>query len=186
MAAPSVPSGARAGDIIAIGSDSFWSELAASFSARDRRFGHVGVLVDNGGERFVVDAGAMGLSGHAGVTVRPLASFLAGAERAVVFRPMLPPAQQQRFLSLLMQDARRHLAFDEAFDLATDDAVYCTELIWRALSGAVGDDAVPAKSRIAGRDVITVEDLLSAPLLCPLAMDEGPSLCATITEGAAP
>jgi hypothetical protein len=38
--------------------------------------------------------------------------------------------------------------------------VYCTELVWRALRDALGEDPLPDKPRVNGRPAVLVENLL--------------------------
>lgn len=189
---PAAIAALRPGDVVATGSGAFWSELAASFSETDTRFGHVGVIVEHEDGLMVLDAGAMTPEGHAGVSLRPLAGLIDAANHVAVYRLRADGAVHAGFLRAVTDAASRGLPFDDAFSLDTPDALYCTELLWRALGEALGGDPVPEKTRIAGRVVITVEDLLRAPALCRMAAwgPDGPlvppppgSLCPRTSQG---
>lgn len=46
---------------------------------------------------------------------------------------------------------RSAVPFDAAFSLESDDALYCTELIWRIYTAATGRDLTPSKHHILGK-----------------------------------
>ncbi|MEQ1931069.1 MAG: hypothetical protein ABL957_11160, partial [Parvularculaceae bacterium] len=55
--------------------------------------------------------------------------------------------------------------FDSDFSLDSADRLYCTELVWRALSAGLGADAVPDKSERQGRIYVALDDLQKSPKL---------------------
>ena len=62
-------------------------------------------------------------------------------------------------------DLARGAPFDAAFSLDTEEALYCTELVWRALTAAAGEDAAPRKTERVGRLFVAIDDLQASPLL---------------------
>lgn len=160
---------ARPGDVLFKSGGGMWGVLAAEFSTRDRTYGHVGVVARGAGGGFVViHAGGDPASRQGRVMASPFDEFLGASTRAGLYRPRLDEPQITAFLAAAAAEADRRTPFDTAFSLDSDDAVYCTELVWRALSAASGTDAVPGKSARSGRTYIALDDLQSSPVLAPV------------------
>ena len=154
----------EAGDVLFLEADGLWGDLARSFSDPGSPYGHVIVVVSVAAGRIeVIDAGGPLPAQGAGVGRRSLDRALKGGRAVTVYRPDLTPQERQRFLAALL--AKEGLPFDRAFSLETEGALYCTELVWRALSEALGADAVPDKTDFAGEIAITLSDLAEAPVL---------------------
>lgn len=148
----------REGDVVLIGVDgAFWAEMASGFSRPDRRNGHAGIVVRGAdGALGVVHAGGSPVEGAAKVRWVNLTEFTAEADRVDILRP--------RDAKLAMRSAAvaagyQGLSFDSDFTLDTPDRLYCTELIWRAMSAAKGADIVPQKTRVLEKAYITLEAL---------------------------
>ena len=104
--------------------------------------------------------------GRTGMVRRvPLAAFAdpADADRVVAYRLDEAPGVLISMVASARRYAAQRVPFDDAFDLASPDAVYCTELVWRALAEA-GERLVPRLTRIdapvVGGTYMTPEDLL--------------------------
>jgi uncharacterized protein YycO len=116
------------------------------------RYSHVGLVVQTQGDTLVVHA-TPGPHGEppAPVRVEPLSVFLApdhAVQAAVVRAPASHARRAAQVARTYATDAR---VFDDAFDLATADQLYCTELVWRAyrtagldlIDGALDTVALP-------------------------------------------
>lgn len=148
----------REGDVVLIGVDgAFWAEMASGFSRPDRRNGHGGVVVRGvGGALGVVHADGSPVEGAAKVRWVSVAAFTAEADRVDILRPR-DAALAAR--SAAIARSYQGLRFDADFTLDTPDRLYCTELIWRALSAANGADIVPEKTRVLEKSYITLAAL---------------------------
>jgi len=154
------------GDIVFIGGTGGWADIGAQLSKTDKRYGHVGIAIEDEGALMIVHASGAPATGGT-VTTTPYAAFIAHSAQVGIYR-----ADHDRLTAGITENAAKAasdaLPFDDAFSLETADAVYCTELVWRALSEAMGKDAVPQKSKILGQDAITLEDLQLSPHLRPV------------------
>ena len=157
---------AQEGDVIFIGDDGGWAFLGAAVSKTDKRYGHVGVVMVGADGLDVIDAGGHPFAPEATVERQPIADFLKPAERLGLYRPTLKPADLKTYLAALT--AADGTLFDHKFSLETEDRVYCTEYVWRALSAALGTDSVPSKTEWNGKLVISLEDLQTSPHLTPV------------------
>jgi uncharacterized protein YycO len=155
----------RSGDIVFLSAPGvFWADAASRWSDPVYRHGHVGVVEVRGGEVFVVHAKGDPTRSRARVTREPLALFLADARAVSVFRPT--SARAAAVAAQVAEDhARRRTPFDGQFSLASADRLYCTELVWRALSAGYGRDVVPVKTAPFGHVAVRLSDLEHAPVL---------------------
>ncbi|MEO9970817.1 MAG: YiiX/YebB-like N1pC/P60 family cysteine hydrolase [Hyphomonadaceae bacterium] len=153
------------GDIIFRGKDRSWGDLGAQLSDRDKRFGHVGVIVGQPDNWAVIDAIGNPLDSEGSVRRRALSEFLSPATRASVYRPHLSGDQLDKFLMSIRQHEVAATPFDRFYDLGDQSALYCTELIWLALKAATGEDQIPEQTLFRNRRVIAIDDLQYAPLM---------------------
>jgi hypothetical protein len=158
----------HAGDVVLIGVDgAFWAEMASRFSRPDRRNGHAGIVTRGAvGALGVVHAGGSPVQGAAKVRWVSLAEFTREADRVEVLRPR---DAKLALRSAAIAAGYQGLTFDSDFTLDSADRLYCTELIWRAMSAANGADIVPEKTRVLEKAYITLEALEDNPALREIA-----------------
>ncbi|MEQ8558357.1 MAG: YiiX/YebB-like N1pC/P60 family cysteine hydrolase [Henriciella sp.] len=178
------------GDLVFKGArTAIWTEIAAGWSDQaDRRWGHVGLVygvrkrsgdspvsdrksggctaeivhADTGTGNPATDAGPGEEIGE--VRAVRLVEFLGDVDHAGIFRLTLSPDQRARMIAWAGQAADRHTPFDRGYNLASENNLYCTELIWRAMSAGLGRDAIPEKSTRLGRTYVALSDLSLHPL----------------------
>lgn len=121
------------------------SVLSAAVMVLDPRslYSHVGIVVETAGRLSVVHAVVDEAPDTAGsVRADSIPDFLSPDRAAAVavyrLRGEIPEYNERTELAsrIAAGYASRHVPFDRDFDLGTADAVYCTELIWRAYRGA--------------------------------------------------
>lgn len=102
------------------------------------RFGysHAGLLKrGKGGQWLIVHAMPPEGDFRGGVVIEPLEHFAAAdqAQSVAVWRsPGTSPHSVAKTTQVASRWAADHMPFDEAFNLQSDDAIYCTELVWKA------------------------------------------------------
>lgn len=100
-------------------------------------YSHVGIVIHIDGEPFVVHAvpGEPDENGEEIVRCDKTADFLSidKASRYAVYRLCRDTAGfSARAASKAMEYYEKKLAFDKAFDIRSDERLYCTELVWKA------------------------------------------------------
>jgi len=122
----------REGDLIVRDGNGFWSSMFRNTSPREKRFSHVGIIIFEDGDPFVVHAIASEETCVGAVRKEPLESFTHGLRDWAVFR-----------LNIDQDDARKigiqarqliGTPFDMDFDLEDSSAVYCTELAYLSIN----------------------------------------------------
>lgn len=135
---------------------------------------HVGIVdMDRSGRAFVIHAAPPERGAPGAVLREPLEQFAAAthAEEIEVERLDLPRSAIFDMVVEARRFADRRTPFDDAFDLSSDRAIYCTELIWRSLWNAGVHR--PARTRavpvplMTGR-YMTPDDLRSMLPLTPV------------------
>lgn len=97
-------------------------------------FSHVGIIVRQGADVFVVHAiPADGAAPVSGVVKEPLSSFAAGdlASAVAIYRAPLTAAQRQAVQAYALRQVGK--PFDTDFAMSDDSRLYCTELAVKAL-----------------------------------------------------
>ncbi|MGV8111602.1 MAG: YiiX/YebB-like N1pC/P60 family cysteine hydrolase [Lentimicrobium sp.] len=100
-------------------------------------FSHVGIVVHRDGEPFIIHAvpGEPDENGDEKVRCDKTADFISHdkASRYAVYRLCSDTAGfSARAASKAMEYYHEKLAFDKAFNIKSDDRLYCTELVWKA------------------------------------------------------
>src|ERR1700761_8478605 len=105
----------------------------------DGQFSHAGIVWRSGSSVFVIHTLPAEGTDAGGARIEPLAGFLAppAASLAALLRSRTADrAAAARAGTIALGYAHRRLPFDDGFDLATDDRLYCTELVWKAFRSA--------------------------------------------------
>jgi uncharacterized protein YycO len=165
----------RPGDVIFLSAPkALWARLASQWSLPKYNHGHVGMIVaGKDGRMMVVHAAGDPTRNRATVRAVPVAKFLEEAEAATVFR-MKDPAAARVAASEAARFARERLPFDTDFSLRSRDKLYCSEMVWRAMSAALHRDVVPHKYSDYGRPTIRLSDLETSADLTLVAHARAP------------
>lgn len=163
---PAFPEGTelRDGDLICRLGTSWYSGLFRKKASSAQEYSHIGIVLYAGTDSCsVVHTEEDPSSGHGGVALESLSSFLAHSRRAGIYRLHLPDSVLLHFVRAALDYRERQVPFDFAFDSASDAELYCTELVAAALLRA--DSLLPIRPSIsvAGRRVYSLDDLLLLP-----------------------
>jgi hypothetical protein len=131
----------RAGDVVFRRGRSFGSQAVVSVDPTSP-YSHVGILASGSEETDwrVIHVMPQGVAEITPVQLDPLAHFISADEASsyAIYRlrgaDTAQTAEQAANIAHGFYD--RGVVFDSRFDLSTDDAMYCTELVWKAYLGA--------------------------------------------------
>lgn len=162
------------GDLLFKGADTgTGTRVAAGWSLGDKRWGHVGIVAADGVSVIHADTGENAGRGEPGEVRRePLEAYISDAKRLGHYTIFLTGSQREAYISYA--EAAVGLPFDRGFSLKSENAVYCSELVWRALSTGAGSDVLPRKSERFGRVYVSVSDLSEHELAKELGIIELP------------
>lgn len=165
----------RSGDVIFLSApQALWARIASGYSLPRYRHGHVGMIVEGiDGRPMVVHAGGDPTRPRAVVRAVTVERFLEEARSASLFRMRDARAARDAGREA-MRFARRAAPFDTDFSLNNGDKLYCSELIWRAMSSALHRDVVPVKASAYARKVVRLRDIETSPDLVLVAQATAP------------
>lgn len=154
----------RDGDLICRLGTSWYSGLFRKKASSAQEYSHIGIILYAGTDSCsVIHTEEDPSSGHGGVALESLSSFLAHSRRAGIYRLHLPDSVLLHFVRAALDYRERQVPFDFAFDSASDAELYCSELVAAALLKA--DSLLPIRpsTSVAGRRVYSLDDLLLFP-----------------------
>lgn len=104
-----------------------------------QKFSHTGMIVFRNGNPCVVHVvpGKKDLHGDT-VRLEDVNAFISGekASSFAVYRPLLSEADRHRAAEAALRYYRSGVIFDHDYDLATEERLYCTELVYKAFKSA--------------------------------------------------
>lgn len=150
----------HSGDLVLRQGTGFWGAVFSRLNSRDRRYSHVGIVVQSQGRWQVVHAEADDFAHEGRVRLDDWSDFAAKARALALLRVDDDRDAGRRIAAAALEMHQARLAFDFRFDLANSGAVYCTELAWRAMLLALGRDPLTSKPVRNGREVVLVENFL--------------------------
>ena len=139
----SPPEGVAVGDLVFRRGQGMWTPYFINMSTREKRFSHVGIVARvGGGTADILHSDAHETTGIGCVRVEDWCGFYSNTLECAVYRYAGPNAAT--VIPKFVAKGREKLGvpFDSAFDLSTDDRLYCTEFIRYAVNEAVGKSLI--------------------------------------------
>ena len=149
------------GDLIMRTGNDFTSDVMRKLSLEDKTYSHSGIASLENDTLFVYHA--MGGEWNPDKKIRrdPFILFCNPYENKGfgIFRYQLSDFEMTHFLSRVKNYYQQGVVFDMKFDLATDDKMYCTEYVYKALDQIL----ILPTTTINGIEYIAPDDLYSIP-----------------------
>lgn len=144
------------------GADSY---MLSQMNRKDKTFSHCGIVIMEHGYPFVYHS----IGGEDNPDQR-----LRRDSACAFFSPLhndglgivdygFTTRQQAALQKVVAGYYRARPKFDLRFDLATDDALYCSEFVYKALNKAMGDPAFIQPTRSMGYTFVGIDDLFINP-----------------------
>lgn len=131
---------AQDGDLIVRLNDDFVSEQLRMFNEKDKAFSHSGIIVTKGGQKTVCSI-LPTATGFNPLTYIPIDSFLDKKTNTAcgLFRYNITETEKSAFLNNINSLATKPIYFDSVINLQTDDSLYCSEMIYKAMKKATNN-----------------------------------------------
>lgn len=144
----------QSGDLVLRTGTDYSSEQIKALSKQDATYSHGGIAFVDSGVVYVchVETDYFHITNK--VKKEPLDSFCNPAKNLgfAVARYTMTDEEKKKFLDYLNQRQAQQVAFDIKFDLATDDKMYCSEMIYKGLAAATNKRILIATDRITDRN----------------------------------
>lgn len=141
-----------------LGADSY---MLSQMNKRDKRYSHCGIVIREHGYPFIYHC----LGGETNPNERmrrdSASRFLSPERntRIAVVSYAMDSIHAQEVKRIVREYYSRHVLFDMNFDLATDDRIYCSELVYKALCRASGDSTYIPVTTAIGHTYAGIDDL---------------------------
>ena len=173
---------AQAGDLVVRMTDDLISEQIKFLNETEKIYSHAGIIVIRNGIPYVCNISPNDPKIDT-IRVEPVDSFLNPEKnlRCALYRYDMNSEERNSLTEILLNYKNHNITFDWLYDLATNDKMYCAELIEKALKSATGnrisikETNIPAsmqgtvfaffknqhvtKKMIAKRKIITIDNL---------------------------
>lgn len=144
------------GDVIVRKGHGFWTQFFINASNREKRFSHVGIVVETNANPGIVHSEGDDFTGIGCVKVDTWQSFFSAADECAVFRYENDTNVSARIVT--KAKAMIGVPFDPLFDMSNTNRLYCSEFVRLAVNSAAGEEVV-GFSKLCGRSVVTIEDI---------------------------
>lgn len=128
----------RSGDLICRLGDGLFSDVFKQFSGGDNRFSHIGIVHCQDSVYYVIHSEASETTGIGGVIMDSISNFINHSLDYQIYR-VANDTIRQRIDSVAYSYYQKNTPFDLSFDLSSDSALYCSELVAISINKATGD-----------------------------------------------
>jgi hypothetical protein len=153
---------ARSGDIVLrCGKDEI-SRLFCRLNRRNQHYSHCGVLSNTDSGLYVTHIIGGSENPEGGILYEPVRLFIRPEQnsRWALIRYDLDSTRLEIFQQNIHRPLDSTIRFDAAFDLATDDKMYCSELLYKGLIKAAQDSLyIRLSAGRSGKQYIAIDDL---------------------------
>lgn len=151
----------KTGDLILRHGKGFVSDAMLSFSTNDPQYSHSGIIEIENGQAFVIHA-VGGEENETNYTRRePIAVFCHpySIHKFGVFRFCIEDSVMDDFVAQMKRYYAQKIEFDLDFDMYTEEKMYCSEMIYKAMDIATkGKNFIPL-ARVMEKPYVAIDDL---------------------------
>lgn len=128
---------ATTGDLVTRLGDEIISQQVIRMNEKDQSFSHAGIVIEQNGVKKVYHI-MPNLPGMDTVCKDPIDSFIKPETniRCGLFRYQLTQTEKEEITKIITAYQHSNIHFDPVYDLATEDKLYCSEMISKALTKA--------------------------------------------------
>jgi len=143
---------AHNGDLIVRLTDDIISQQVSQLSETDKSYSHAGIVTVKNGEKFVCHIGP-NLPGADTIEITAIDSFLNPEKniKCALYRYDMSDAEQGAMIQMIEKYKVADTRFDMVYNLQTDDKLYCSEMIYKALKLATNNRITPKENTMPAR-----------------------------------
>ena len=138
----SIKLNSKPGDLIVRLNDDIMSEIIRQIAVNDKSFSHAGIVVIKNNKKLVCHIVPNDLFvGADTVKYEPLDSFIDPKTNLSCgwYRYNISPEETNKLIAALDNFHQKKVYFDKRFDLNTNDSLYCSEMLAKALQAATSN-----------------------------------------------
>ncbi|MEM0999388.1 MAG: YiiX/YebB-like N1pC/P60 family cysteine hydrolase [Bacteroidota bacterium] len=149
------------GDLILRHSKGFVSDAILSFSTDDPQYSHSGIIKMVNGKAHVYHATGGEENASNKMKLDPISLYChpAAVFKFGIFRYDLAPEEMADFMRIMDRYYAAGVEFDTDFDMETDNKMYCSEMIYKALLLATNDKNFIPLSQVINKPYVAIDNL---------------------------
>lgn len=161
------------GDLVFRNGNSFLSDRIVALSPEKTKLSHTGVVILENQRWYVIHIVGDHFANH--VKKDTLQSFIEDSRPGYfcVTRYNGSDQVRSRIARMALKYFRQKRPFDYDMTLESEDELFCTELVWRAILDATGQDVSPEKIPWRGKTLIGFLPFFRSPNFQPVYLEEG-------------
>ena len=158
---PTLDQEIKDGDIVLRCGRDLTSEMMRQMNAGDRRFSHCGLMFTIDGKKMVFHSIGGEENPGSALRLEPLEQFFDTRKNlaAGYARMQLSEQERKKLKALLDSLFARKVPFDLSFDLHTDEALYCSEMVAKALL-KVDESILVPRTDTFGHSFYSVQNIM--------------------------
>ncbi len=139
--------------------DGYFSNIFRKVSSEEKRYSHSGIIhrVDEHYKVYHIEANE--LTGKGIVRDEPLESFISHSREWALYAINAPDSVKMEIVEQAGIFFESKIPFDLDFDPESDDKLYCSELVAKAINNAFGEELITPGLHIAGRHFYGLDDI---------------------------
>ncbi len=153
----------RSGDVLLRMGMGAQSQMLARMNRGNKDFSHCGIVVVENGYPFVYHC--IGGEDNPDARMRrDSASVFLSQQNQLAFGVVRYPLDSAAIKKQVLGWYHKHPRFDMQFDLATNDKLYCTEMVYKVLTGVAGDMCCIPTDTVMGHRFVGTGNLIANPM----------------------
>ncbi|MCB9045075.1 MAG: hypothetical protein H6550_02930 [Chitinophagales bacterium] len=149
------------GDLVVRRGDDMTSFMLSQLNRRDKSYSHCGLVIVENGKPYVYHS--IGGEDNPDALLRrdPAETWFSPANNLCIatYRYDMSDSIINRLVDMVYTYYREKRMFDMDFDIETDDRLYCSEMVYKAVSTATGDISYIPSGDAYGKHFTGVDDL---------------------------
>ncbi|HOP30787.1 MAG TPA: YiiX/YebB-like N1pC/P60 family cysteine hydrolase [Spirochaetota bacterium] len=139
--------------------DGYFSNIFRRVSSEEKRFSHSGIIHRVGQRYKVYHIEANELTGKGIVRDEPLELFISHSKEWALYAINTSDSIKMEIVQQASIFFDSKIPFDLDFDLASDDKLYCSEMVAKSINNAFGEELITPGLHIAGRYFYGLDDI---------------------------
>lgn len=137
----------------------YFSNFFRTYASAEKKYSHIGIISEEDGLLYVYHSEASELTGAGQVKKETLDVFLTDITVYDFFEFNYPDSTKKKIMTHIKHYYANEIPFDLAFDNANDDALYCTELVAKAVNKAMDSQEIEPTLLLNGKKLYGLDDI---------------------------
>lgn len=155
----------RSGDLVFRLGNDITSAMLSQLNLREKKYSHCGIVIVENGNTYIYHSIGGELNPDQKIKRELPAQWFSPVNNLAIAiaRPHLDSSQIKKLADKVHSFYKEEKKFDMEFDLATDDRLYCAEMIYKSVISAAKDSLYFPTTSAFGKKYVGIDDLYANP-----------------------